>query len=113
MTMYSHLIEILPSLFSAGDSGYGVEYPAASPYVVAVGGTTLTLNSDNSRQSETVWSGTGSGCSAYESKPSFQSDTLCKKRTVVDVAAAADAGDSTEASLVEMGYSVTRLSGGT
>jgi subtilase family serine protease len=76
--------------FSAGDSGYGVEYPAASPYVVAVGGTSLTLNSDNSRQSETVWSGTGSGCSAYESKPSFQSDTLCKRRTVVDVAAAAD-----------------------
>ncbi len=29
--------------FSSGDDGYGVEYPAASPYVVAVGGTTLTV----------------------------------------------------------------------
>ena len=37
---------------SAGDSGYGAQYPAASPYVVAVGGTTLSLNADNSYKSE-------------------------------------------------------------
>jgi len=75
---------------SSGDSGNVVEYPAASRFVTAVGGTTLTLNPDNTRASETAWSDGGSGCSAYESKPSFQTDTGCSKRTVVDVAADAD-----------------------
>lgn len=72
--------------FSAGDSGYGTEYPAASPYVTAVGGTTLKLNP----YGETVWAGTGSGCSAYEAKPSWQKDASCKKRTMNDVSADAD-----------------------
>jgi subtilase family serine protease len=75
---------------SAGDSGYGVEYPAASRYVTAVGGTSLYLNKDGSYNSEVAWSGTGSGCSAFETKPSWQSDTGCTKRTVADVSADAD-----------------------
>jgi hypothetical protein len=85
---------------SAGDSGYGVEYPAASPYVTSVGGTTLTPDSSTRRGwSETVWGdgasgtdgdGTGSGCSAYEPKPSWQTDTGCGNRTVADVSADAD-----------------------
>jgi subtilase family serine protease len=75
---------------SAGDAGYGVEYPAASPYVTAVGGTTLNLGSGNTYGTETVWSGSGSGCSKYESKPAWQSDGGCSKRTVADVAADAD-----------------------
>lgn len=75
---------------SAGDSGYGVEYPASSPYVTAVGGTSLYLNSDGSYNSEVAWSGTGSGCSAFEQKPSWQTDTGCSKRTVNDVSADAD-----------------------
>jgi subtilase family serine protease len=77
---------------SAGDSGYGVEYPAASPDVTAVGGTSLTKASTTSRGwSETVWSGTGSGCSAYESNPGWQpSTTTCGKRTVADVSADAN-----------------------
>ncbi len=75
---------------SSGDSGYGAEYPAASQYVTAVGGTTLNLNLDNTRASETVWSGSGSGCSAYESKPAWQSDTGCAKRSIADVSADAD-----------------------
>jgi len=79
-----------PITVSSGDSGYGAEYPASSQFVTAVGGTTLTLNSDNTRLSETVWSGSGSGCSAYEPKPSWQTDTGCSLRTVADVAAAAD-----------------------
>ena len=79
-----------PTTFSSGDGGYGVEYPAASQYVTAVGGTTLNLNSNNTRKSETVWSGAGSGCSAYETKPSWQLDTGCVRRTVADVAADAD-----------------------
>ena len=76
---------------SAGDGGYGVEYPAASPYVTAVGGTSLVPDSSTRGWSETVWSGTGSGCSAYESAPSWQPTTsLCASRTVADVAAVAN-----------------------
>lgn len=76
--------------FSSGDSGYGAGYPASSQYVTAVGGTSLLVNSDNSYNSETVWDGAGSGCSSYEDKPSWQTDTGCAKRTVADVSAVAD-----------------------
>ncbi|HKC04491.1 MAG TPA: S53 family peptidase [Patescibacteria group bacterium] len=76
--------------FSSGDAGYGVEYPAASKYVTAVGGTTLQLNSDYTWKSESVWNGAGSGCSAFEPKPSFQTDNLCSNRTVTDISADAD-----------------------
>jgi subtilase family serine protease len=75
---------------SSGDSGYGAQSPAAFNTVTAVGGTSLTLTSSNTRQSETVWSGAGSGCSAYVAKPPWQKDTGCAKRTIADVAAVAD-----------------------
>ena len=81
---------------SAGDSGYGVEYPAASPNVTSVGGTSLTKDSSSRGWSESVWGtdaggeGTGSGCSDVESKPSWQTDTDCSGRTVADVSAVAD-----------------------
>lgn len=80
---------------SSGDSRYGVAYPAASPHVTAVGGTTLTRDSSATRGwTESVWShdgaGTGSGCSLYEPKPAFQHDGGCAGRTVADVSAVAD-----------------------
>jgi subtilase family serine protease len=75
---------------SSGDSGYGLEFPAASPYVTAVGGTTLTRASNARGWSESAWSGAGSGCSAYEAKPSWQTDSGCSRRTVADVSAVAD-----------------------
>lgn len=75
---------------SSGDSGYGVQFPAASRYVTAVGGTSLTTSSNARGWSETAWSGAGSGCSAYISKPSWQTDPSCSKRTVADVSADAD-----------------------
>ena len=79
---------------SSGDDGYGVSYPAASQYVTSVGGTALTRDSSSRGWSETVWNnaygGPGSGCSAYEPKPAFQTDTACGKRAVADVAAVAD-----------------------
>ncbi|MGZ4167464.1 MAG: S53 family peptidase [Solirubrobacteraceae bacterium] len=75
---------------SSGDSGYGVEYPAASQYVTAVGGTTLTQASNARGWTEAAWSGAGSGCSAYEAKPSWQYDSGCARRTVADVSADAD-----------------------
>jgi subtilase family serine protease len=84
----------VPITVSSGDGGYGVEYPAASRYVTAVGGTTLNLNADNTRASESVWNnssgGPGSGCSSYETKPAWQTDIGCARRTVTDVSADAD-----------------------
>jgi len=74
---------------SSGDNGYGPQYPAASRYVTAVGGTTLNSN-PNGTWSETAWSGSGSGCSRYITKPSWQTDTGCPRRTVADVSADAD-----------------------
>jgi subtilase family serine protease len=76
---------------SSGDNGYGVEFPASSQYVTAVGGTHLVKDATNSRGwTETVWTGAGSGCSKYVAKPSWQKDTGCSMRTVADVAAVAD-----------------------
>ncbi|QUQ66238.1 S53 family peptidase [Kutzneria sp. CA-103260] len=75
---------------SSGDAGYGVEYPAASRYVTAVGGTHLVTSSTARGWTETAWSGAGSGCSAYEAKPTWQHDTGCTRRTVADVSAVAD-----------------------
>ncbi|MGO8979779.1 MAG: putative Ig domain-containing protein [Streptosporangiaceae bacterium] len=81
---------------SAGDDGYGVTYPAASQYVTAVGGTTLSPAANSRGWTETVWGsssggeGTGSGCSAFDPKPSWQTDTGCSRRTANDVAAVAN-----------------------
>jgi subtilase family serine protease len=60
-------------LAASGDAGTGVAYPAVSPDVIGVGGTSLTLNSSGTYQSETAWSGSGGGLSVYEREPSFQS----------------------------------------
>ena len=77
---------------SSGDSGYGVEFPAASNTVTSVGGTTLnqSTNTGTRNATETAWSGAGSGCSAYVAKPSWQADSGCSRRTVADVSAVAD-----------------------
>lgn len=90
-TQYFHHPGIAVTV-SSGDNGYGVEYPAASPYVTAVGGTSLVqaTNTGSRNATETVWSGAGSGCSAYEPKPTWQTDTGCANRTVADVSAVAD-----------------------
>jgi Subtilase family len=74
---------------SAGDDGYQVNYPAASQYVTSVGGTTLWPASNNRGWTETVWSGSGSGCSSQIPKPSWQHDA-CTHRTDNDVAAVAN-----------------------
>jgi Putative Ig domain len=87
---------------SAGDSAYGAgtQYPASSPNVVSVGGTTLNTASNSRGWTESVWDtssteGTGSGCSTYESQPSWQSSisiltAACSNRVENDVAADAD-----------------------
>jgi len=57
---------------SAGDSGGVVEYPSASPYVLSVGGTSLTLDTNNNYVSESAWSSGGGGASVGESEPAYQ-----------------------------------------
>jgi subtilase family serine protease len=75
---------------SSGDDGYGVSWPASSPYVTSVGGTSLRKASNARGWTETAWSGSGSGCSAFEAKPSWQRGFGCSRRTVADVSAVAD-----------------------
>jgi subtilase family serine protease len=78
---------------SSGDSGSGTIYPSVSPYVVAVGGTTLNLDSLGNVSSETAWSGSGGGMSLYESEQSYQANygiSSNGKRAVPDVSYNAD-----------------------
>jgi Putative Ig domain len=87
---------------SAGDSAYsgGVIYPATSPHVVSVGGTTLNTTSNSRGWTESVWEtssteGTGSGCSSNEPQPAWQAalsviTAVCSHRVDNDVAADAD-----------------------
>lgn len=76
---------------SAGDDGYGVQFPADLPYVTAVGGTSLYRSISFRGWTETAWQGSGSGCSKYISKLSWQASLgSCKTRVVADVAAVAD-----------------------
>ena len=79
-------------LASSGDSGYGIpNFPAVASSVIAVGGTTLTKTTANSRGwTETAWIGASSGCSAWVDKPAWQTDPNCPGRMVADVAADAD-----------------------
>ncbi len=81
---------------SSGDNGFGTSYPAADSHVVAVGGTRLTLDGLGRRSSETVWEGSGSGCSRYLAAQSFQTSvpnwasTGCgSHRAIADVSAVA------------------------
>jgi subtilase family serine protease len=77
---------------SSGDSGNGVGYPAVSPYVVAVGGTTAHPDSLGNYSSETAWSGSGGGQSGVEAKPLYQTNfgVSSPRRGVPDVAYDAD-----------------------
>ncbi|MGB8363282.1 MAG: peptidase S8 [Rhizomicrobium sp.] len=75
---------------SAGDSGYGAQFPATSPHVTAVGGTSLYVSNNTRGWTETAWSDGGSGCSAVYGKPTWQHDPLCTMRMEADVSAIAD-----------------------
>jgi subtilase family serine protease len=86
---YNHRGVIITA--SSGDNGYaaGTQGPAWFPTVVSLGGTSLKRATNSRGWSETVWNGTGSGCST-QSKPSWQTDSGCSGRTLNDVAAVAD-----------------------
>jgi subtilase family serine protease len=77
---------------SSGDRGAPPSYPAVSPNVLAVGGTSLYLNG-SSYGSESAWSGSTGGISAYEPQPSYQRGIVTQsttQRTSPDVSYAAD-----------------------
>lgn len=78
---------------SSGDEGFGAAIsPANLATVTAVGGTQLTRASNSRGWTEHVWDtggATGSGCSAYVAKPSWQHDPHCPGRTTADVSALA------------------------
>lgn len=103
---------------SAGDSGTfsGVEWPASSPNVLSVGGTTLNLQSDGTYVSESGWSGTSGGYSQVESEPSWQYGVQNSgARSSPDVAYDADpnTGVPVYDSLPDQGYSGWQEVGGT
>ncbi len=75
---------------SSGDSST-TSYPASSPNVLAVGGTTLNVTSNGQYLSETAWSGSGGGSSPYEAKPAWQTNGLTGSgRATPDIAFNAD-----------------------
>ena len=51
---------------SSGDAGAPASWPAVSPNVLAIGGTTLTLDKNNNWAAETAWAGSGGGFSQFE-----------------------------------------------
>jgi subtilase family serine protease len=79
---------------SAGDSGGVTQWPAVSPNVVSVGGTSLNVDSSGNYLGESAWGGSGGGISVYESKPTYQSSVTqsSTKRTGPDVSWVADPG---------------------
>jgi hypothetical protein len=81
---------------SSGDLGLA-EYPAASPNVLSVGGTSLYLTSSGTYQSETAWFFSGGSYSPYEPEPSYQrSVQTTGQRATPDVAFDADSSTGVE-----------------
>jgi subtilase family serine protease len=104
---------------SSGDNGawYGAQWPAVSPNVLAVGGTSLNLNGQGNYASESAWSDSGGGYSIYEREPSFQRGAQnSSRRSSPDVAY--DANPSTGVVVynsvgLQSGYSGWWIFGGT
>jgi len=71
-----------------------VSYPASSPYVVAVGGTTLLSNADGSYSGEIAWYAGGGGLSVFETSSDWQKNivptSLLGLRALPDVSMDAD-----------------------
>lgn len=99
-------------LASAGDSGPSVEWPAVSPNVVAVGGTTLTYSGIGNR-SESTWADTGGGISQYTATPSYQNNTVpgitsLAHRSVSDVAFNANPNSGQYVAIMSQGSSTVQ-----
>ncbi|HEV2969166.1 MAG TPA: Ig-like domain-containing protein [Pirellulales bacterium] len=97
-------------LASTGDKGQPGEYPAFSPNVVAVGGTTLSVDANGNRipqpgdggTGESGWSGSGGGISGFESQPAFQNGVVTQSSTMRETPDVAfDAGPSSGVSIYD------------
>jgi len=94
---YFNINKNIVFIASSGDSP-GVMYPSASPYVLSVGGTNLTIKNTNgvySRNTEVVWYtnqslSTGGGVSSYENKVYQSNINSFARRTTPDVSFDAD-----------------------
>lgn len=89
----SHFIKTgVTFLASSGDNGSGASWPAASPSIVSVGGTTLVLDAQGSLIApETGWSGSGGGFSAIFLRPAYQTGWQTNaNRAFPDVSLVAD-----------------------
>lgn len=107
VSMDSHFVSRsgAPFFASSGDNGTGASWPASSPKVIGVGGTSLTLNVNGTLAKQTAWNGSGGGVSAYEKEPSFQSAYSIPRsngmRAIPDVSY--DADPNSGFSIVEKG----------
>lgn len=93
---------------STGDKGAGGHWPATAPNVLAVGGTFLTLNSnDGLIESEIAWSRSGGGISKYEAQPEYQKKYGIQSnnyRTIPDVSFCASSNVGVSAYLDGFGW---------
>ena len=95
-------------LAATGDNGDAVSWPSVSTHVLAVGGTSLTYG--GSSRSETAWSGTGGGVSAYTATPAYQNSAVPgmgspAHRTVADVSFNADPSTGQYLAVINQGSS--------
>lgn len=96
VSLDSHFTSKFGAVFfaSSGDHGTGASWPASSPNVIGVGGTTLSFSNMGAVSKESAWSGSGGGVSAYEKAPAFQMAYSIPKssgmRAIPDVAYNAD-----------------------
>ncbi|MDP9433787.1 MAG: S53 family peptidase [Actinomycetota bacterium] len=78
-------------VFASGDEGNPGTYPAANPYALAVGGTSLLLGAAGEVDTEVAWSDSGGGVSPYAAKPAYQDGvTTATRRTLPDVSYSGD-----------------------
>jgi len=95
-TMDNHFVSKYGAIFfaSSGDNGAGASWPASSPNVIGVGGTSLSFSTKGILQKETAWNGSGGGVSAYEKEPGYQTSYSIPKsggmRAIPDVSYNAD-----------------------
>jgi subtilase family serine protease len=95
-TLDSHFKSVADAVFfaSSGDNGTGASWPASSPSVIGVGGTSISVTSSGQFSKESAWEGSGGGVSAYEKEPAYQSGYDIPKakgmRAIPDVSYDAD-----------------------
>ncbi|HVM73543.1 MAG TPA: S53 family peptidase [Candidatus Paceibacterota bacterium] len=96
ISLDSHFVSKSGATFfaSSGDNGTGASWPASSPNVIGVGGTSIALKNNGTLSKESAWSGSGGGVSSYEKEPAFQSNYSIPKaggmRAIPDVSYDAD-----------------------